>query len=152
MIFQSWRDFSSFILTQILLYLFCFEYVSSLAWINVGFINYLVELVSLVWTQKWLCFLAFLNLYSCWYVSILFHMMEVTQQRHSAVASLPVSELQNNCTAQLCYAKFRWAVQGRTEETSSLSFYGLLKGIFKWTFEMDLNFELLQEVDPPASI
>jgi len=58
-------------------------------------------------------------------------MEEVAQQPTSLVASLPVSELQNNCTAQLCYAKFRWAVQGRTEETSSLSFYGLLKGIFK---------------------
>ena len=45
---------------------------TSLAWINVGFINYLMEFESLVWAQKRLCFLGLLNLKKDSYVVNMF--------------------------------------------------------------------------------
>ena len=48
MIFHNWRDVSSFILTQTLLYLFIIELLSSLAEISIHFINYLIDFESLV--------------------------------------------------------------------------------------------------------
>ena len=110
MIFHSWRALSSFILVQILFYLLCYKSVTSLADLIVGFINYLVEFESQVQTQKRLCFLRLLNLYSCWYVSILFHMTEVRSSNSFAVRFAPVGLFAN--TIQLSRqlrCQLRWA-------------------------------------------
>ena len=110
MIFQSWRDFSSFMLAQILIYRSCRQYVASLTEISIHFINYLIDFESPVWTLKRLCFLGFLNLYSCWYVSILFHMTEVRSSNSFAVRFAPVGLFAN--TIQLSRqlrCQLRWA-------------------------------------------
>ena len=90
MIFHNWRDFSSFILTQTLLYLFIIELLSSLAEISIHFINYLIDFESRVVPLKRLCFLCFLNLNLFEVLAKCFTTEVVTQQRHSAVASLPL--------------------------------------------------------------
>ena len=62
MIFQSWRAFSSFMPVQILFYLFFTQYLPSLTEIIINSINYFVELMALVQTQKRVIFLGFQNL------------------------------------------------------------------------------------------
>ena len=72
MIFQSLRRFSSVIQTKILFYLFCFQSVSSLADINIGFINFIVHFDSPSLVLKRFILRHFKSLRLIWYVVNLF--------------------------------------------------------------------------------
>ena len=68
-IFQSWRDLSSFMLAQILIYRSCRQYVASLTEISIHFINYLLDFESPVWTLKRFILLGFFEsvfMLICW--------------------------------------------------------------------------------------
>ena len=125
MIFQSLLAFSLFTLPFSLLYLFCLQFVCSLAEISINFINYLMEFEYVVQTLKRFILLCFLNLNLVWCVSELFHMKRGQSEASDFVLGffLVVKQAPNSSPA---FGRFAGPSKGGSIESQSPFFFGLL--------------------------